>query len=79
MTVAYVKNANGSGGLCQNTFRDSAGILHTLSNFYTDDAGDQYQVFFPYLPTTTPKNKGRIFSARDSRVFVATDQRTFDA
>jgi hypothetical protein len=78
MTVAYVKNADGSGGLVQNTFKDSAGALHTLTNFYTDDAGVPHQVFFEYLPTTTPANKGRIFRATDSRVFNATDQRTFN-
>jgi hypothetical protein len=77
VTVAYVKNADGSGGLCQNTFRDSAGTIYTLTNFYTDDAGVPHQVFFVHLPTPTPKGTGRRFRAQDSRIFIATDQRTF--
>jgi hypothetical protein len=78
MTIAYVKNADGSGGLVQNQFTDTAGATHTLTNFYVDAVGS-HQVFFTYLPTTTPMNKGRNFRATDSRVFVATDQRTFNA
>mgnify|MGYP000153072281 CR=1 FL=1 len=77
MTVAYVKNADGSGGLVQNTHLDDAGTLHTLTNFYNDDAGVPHQVFFTYLPTPTPKGTGRRFRAQDSRIFTATDQRIF--
>jgi len=79
MTVAYVKNADGSGGLVQNTFRDAAGVLHTLENDYTDGNGSSHQVFFDYVPTTTPTGKGQKFKAVDSRVFIATDQRMFNA
>ena len=78
MTVAYVKNADGSGGLVQNTFKDSAGVIHTLTDFYTDVIG-AHQVFFTYLPTSTPMNKGRVFRATENRVFKATDQRIFNA
>ena len=77
MTVAYVKNADGSGGLVQNTFRDSAGTVHTLGYYYTSDGIIYHQVFFEYLPTPTPRNIGRRFRAQDSRIFIATDQRTF--
>ena len=78
MTVAYVRNADGSGGLVQNTFRDAAGTLHTLSSdYYTSDGIIFHQVFFDYLATPTPKGTGRRFRAQDSRIFIATDQRTF--
>ena len=77
MTVAYVKNADGSGGLVGNWFIDSDGVPHTVSDFYIDDAGIPHQVFFTYLPTPTPKGTGRRFRAQDSRIFIATDQRTF--
>ena len=49
MTVAYVKNSDGSGGLVQNTFRDDAGVLHTLGLYYTSDGIIYHQVFFDYL------------------------------
>ena len=77
MTVAYVRNADSSGGLVGNWFIDSAGVPHTVSDFYTDDAGVPHQVFFTYLPTSTTQNRGRVFRAIDSRIFIATDKRTF--
>ena len=79
MTVAYVKNADGSGGLCQNTFRDSAGTIHTLTNNFRDSVGAYHQVFFAQLFTPTPKGSGRRFRVQDKRIFVATDQRMFKA
>lgn len=80
MTIAYVKNSDGTGGVVQNTFRDSTGTLHTLlSDYYTDDPGAQHQVFFVTIPSTVPSTPGRVFIASDSRAFVATDNRKFIA
>ena len=73
MTIAYVKNADGSGATVQNTFRDDAGTLHTLlSNDYTDDAGVQHTVFRDQLITIPSKNSRRVFEITDDRKFVAT-------
>ena len=80
MTIAYVKNADGTGGTVQNTFRDTAGTLHTLlSDYYTDDAGAQHQVFFTILPTTPPEGIGQTFLATTNRNFVASTDRDFIA
>lgn len=73
MTIAYVKNADGSGATVQNTFRDSAGTLHTLlSDYYTDDAGVQHLIFRDQLLTVPKKGSNRVFETTDDRRFVAT-------
>jgi hypothetical protein len=73
MTIAYVKNSDGTGGTVQNTFRDAAGTLHTLlSDYYTDDAGTQHLIFRDELITTPVKGGKRIFTITDNRRFVAT-------
>ena len=77
MTIAYVKNSDGSGAVVQNTFRDAAGTLHTLSNFYTDINGTQFQVFFDDIPSVPLGISSRLFKATDIRTFVATDNRMF--
>ena len=78
MSVAYVRSSDGTGALVQNTFLDSAGALHTLATLYVSSDNIGYEVFFDYLPTTIPKGRGRKFRALDSRIFIATDQRTFN-
>ena len=73
MTIAYVKNADGTGGIVQNTFRDSAGTLHTLlSDYYTDDPGVQHLIFRDQLITKPAKTSKRVFEITDNRKFVAT-------
>lgn len=73
MTIAYVKNADGSGATVQNTFRDDAGTLHTLlSDYYTDDPGAQHLIFRTQLITTPKKGAKRVFEITDNRKFVAT-------
>lgn len=81
MTIAYVKNADGTGGEVQNTFRDSAGALHTLSDFFTDSLGVQHQVFFDLLWTGPSSAKGQVFDVvADPRVFnVVAEPREFTA
>ena len=73
MTIAYVKNADGSGATVQNTFRDDAGTLHTLlSDYFTDDSGAQTLIFRDQLLTTPAKSSRRVFEITDNRRFVAT-------
>jgi hypothetical protein len=80
VTIAYVKNADGSGGLVQNTFRDSAGAIHTLGNDFTDDAGVTHTVFNAQLPTIMPDEHTHVFKATDNVIFkVGTDERIFTA
>ena len=81
MTIAYIKNADGTGGLVQNTFRDTAGVLHVLlSDYFTDSAGLQHLVFRDDLfiiPTGTSR---QVFHVTASpRRFTATDKRNFIA
>jgi hypothetical protein len=73
MTVAYVKNSDGSGGTVQNQFRDAAGTLHTLlSDYYTDDAGTQHLIFRDIIISKPAKSSLRVFEITDDRKFVAT-------
>lgn len=73
MTIAYIKNADGSGATVQNTFRDSAGTLHTLlSDYFTEDSGVQTLIFRDQLLTTPKKGGKRVFEITDTRKFVAT-------
>lgn len=76
MTVANVK-AISSPGLVYNTFKDSAGVDHTIGDYFIVAAGTWYQTFYPYLQTTTPTRQ--VFTATDLRGFIATDQRKFIA
>lgn len=73
MTIAYIKNADGSGATVQNTFRDNAGVLHTLlSDYFTEDVGTQTLIFRDQLLTKPAKGSKRVFSITDNRKFVAT-------
>jgi hypothetical protein len=72
MTIAYVKNADGSGGLVQNTFRDSAGTLHTISNDFTDSSGGVFTVFRDQLIIVPTTGSNQLFHATDTRTFLAT-------
>ena len=72
MTIAYVKNADGSGGLVQNTFRDSAGTLHTVSNDFTDSDGNVFTIFREQLLITPTGDSNQVFRATDARTFLAT-------
>jgi hypothetical protein len=79
MTVAYVKGADGTGGLVQNTFLDSAGTTHTLIAIYIGTDLIPYTVFWDLLPTSPPAGQGQLFRVTETRVYVATDQRIFRA
>jgi hypothetical protein len=73
MTVAYVKNSNGSGGLVQNTFRDTAGTFHTLlSDNFTDSDGNPFIVFRDQLIIKPLGISNQVFHVTDTRIFLAT-------
>jgi hypothetical protein len=92
MTVAYVTSAAG-GGLVHNTFKDNAGVVHTLSvNGYLSEAVPVEMLIFtdllvthpnpdPVLPEDPADGVDRVFYAQpDTRVFVAeADNRIFTA
>ncbi|RLC02964.1 MAG: hypothetical protein DRH90_12470 [Deltaproteobacteria bacterium] len=76
MTIAYIRNADGTGATVQNTFREASGDIHIIDNYYRSEL-EIAQIFFDHLPTTTPIGVGQLFNATDSRKFTATDHRVF--
>jgi hypothetical protein len=73
MTIAYVKNADGSGATVQNTFRDSGGTLHTLlSDDFTDSDGNPFLVFRDQLVVVPVGTSNQVFHVTDTRTFLAT-------
>jgi hypothetical protein len=68
MTVAVFTNSNGDKFAIHNTFRDSAGVLHTLNNNFIDSTGASFVIFGVTIPTTIPVVE---LYATDKRVFIA--------
>jgi hypothetical protein len=68
MTVAVFTNSNGDKFAIHNTFRDSAGVLHTLNNNFIDSTGASFVIFGATIPTTIPVVE---LYATDKRVFKA--------